>query len=66
MHLRIIGGGCRPRDTRHRRNYFDIQGGTFMRISSGFRAALIALTALTGVGLSSAALADERHHPHLR
>jgi hypothetical protein len=30
-----------------------------MRISSGFRAALIALTALTGVGLGSAARADE-------
>ena len=30
-----------------------------MRISSGFRAALIALTALTGVSLSSAARADE-------
>jgi len=29
-----------------------------MRISSGFRAALIALTALTGVSLSSAARAD--------
>ncbi|HEX3859138.1 MAG TPA: hypothetical protein VHV58_06005 [Pseudolabrys sp.] len=29
-----------------------------MRISYGFRAALIALTALTGVGLSSAAYAD--------
>src|SRR5258707_6378699 len=31
-----------------------------MRISSGFRAALIALTALTGVSLSSAAYADSR------
>ena len=30
-----------------------------MRISSGFRAALIALTALTGVSLASAARADE-------
>ena len=30
-----------------------------MRISSGFRAALIALTALTGVSLSSAARADD-------
>ncbi|MEA2980099.1 MAG: hypothetical protein QOF09_1922 [Alphaproteobacteria bacterium] len=30
-----------------------------MRMSSGFRAALIALTALTGVSLSSAARADE-------
>ena len=30
-----------------------------MRISSGFRAALIALTALTGVSLGSAARADE-------
>ena len=30
-----------------------------MRISSGFRAALVALTALTGVGLSSAAKADD-------
>jgi hypothetical protein len=30
-----------------------------MRISSGLRAALIALTALTGIGLSSAAQADE-------
>ena len=30
-----------------------------MRLSSGFRAALIALTALTGVSLTSAAQADE-------
>jgi hypothetical protein len=30
-----------------------------MRISSGFRAALIALTAFTGIGLSSGARADE-------
>ena len=30
-----------------------------MRLSSGFRAALIALTALTGVSLASAARADE-------
>jgi hypothetical protein len=35
------------------------QGRLFMRISSGFRAALIALTALTGASLSSAAQADE-------
>src|SRR5438045_8468494 len=34
------------------------QGRPFMRISSGFRAALIALTALTGASLSSAAYAD--------
>src|SRR6185312_2684455 len=34
------------------------QGGPLMRISSGFRAAMIALAALTGVSLSSAAQAD--------
>src|SRR6266478_3732340 len=44
---------CQPCNSiRHHR------GGLFMRISSGFRAALIALTALTGASLSSAAYAD--------
>jgi hypothetical protein len=50
---------CHQRRSVGRATRFNTIGEPTMRISSGLRAALIALTALTGASLSSAAQADE-------